>query len=394
MPQAYSAVNRQVLLPKSGLADLISLLQQQGYSVLGPTVHEGVISLGPITSLGQLARGVRDEQSPGKYRLVEGDGELYFQYTVGPESPKRYLFPPVQRLFKMHVEGEQFVLEAGPAQPPKLAILGLRPCELKAIEVQDRVFGVVEGTVSNGEVERYYRDARRAAVMVVVNCTRVGGTCFCVSMGTGPKAKGGFDLALTELRSGFVMEIGSPRGAQIADQLPVREANSTELELAEVRLEQARHHMGRELDTDGLVESLRGSLEHPYWDEIAKRCLGCTNCTMVCPTCFCNSVEDGNDLNGGAVSRTRKWDSCYTLQFSYTTAGPIRASIRARHRHWVLHKLCTWWEQFGCSGCVGCGRCITWCPVGIDITEDAEAVRDHRRTDRPVAARLEREVLQ
>jgi Fe-S oxidoreductase len=96
---------------------------------------------------------------------------------------------------------------------------------------------------------------------------------------------------------------------------------------------------------------------------------------MVCPTCFCATVEDATDLTGSATERRRVWDSCFSQEFSYIHGGSVRTSAGARYRQWITHKLATWHEQFGVSGCVGCGRCITWCPVGIDITAEARAVR-------------------
>lgn len=362
-------------LPKSELDRLVAELGDDGSTVLGPRLVDGVVSLRPIQSAADLARGFRDEQNAGRYRTIEGDPDLYFQYAVGPDGPKRYLFPAVQSLFSFHMEGSQFILDEAPPSSPKLAMLGVRPCELAAMAVQDRVFGAPDNGHFRCELNSYFKQAREDAMIVVVNCTRPGGTCFCASMGTGPQATTGFDLAMTELRRGFVIQVGSARGAEVLGKLPVREPSSAELELEEVRLEQARSCMGRQMDTRGLREVLNSNVENPVWEAVAKHCLGCGNCTMVCPTCFCSTVVDSSRLDGRTVSRIRQWESCFTHQFSYTTGGPVRSSIRARYRHWLRHKLSTWHEQFGSSGCVGCGRCITWCPVGIDLTKEVAAIR-------------------
>lgn len=365
----------QVFLPHAALGDLVQQLRAQGYTVIARVVRDGVACFAPIQSAGELAKGLRDEQAGGHYRLVPGDAGLLFEHVVGPDGPKGYLFPPSQELLSFHVEGESFVLDTATPQVQKLAFLGIRPCELAAIRIQDKVFGLEDTRPMRCESEVYYAESRRQAVTIVANCVRPGGTCFCVSMGTGPEATEGFDLAMTELRDGFVMTIGSQTGTDLLTGLPTRPPSSTELELAELKMSQAREHMGRALDTAGLPDLLRQTIEHPYWDEVATRCLSCGNCTLVCPTCFCSTVQDSSDLKGVQATRTRQWESCFTHQFSYMTAGPARHTIRGRYRHWLRHKLGTWHEQFGCSGCVGCGRCITWCPVGIDLTREAARLR-------------------
>ncbi|GMV96525.1 MAG: 4Fe-4S ferredoxin [Phycisphaerae bacterium] len=375
MPPAWSAGKRRDYLPKSELGALIDVLQKEGYTIVGPTVVDGVVSLRPVRSLEDLARGLQDEQGPGTYRTREADPDLYFQHVVGPDGPKRYLFPPTQTLFGLHVEGRRFVVDAGPPEPPKLAFLGVRPCELAAMAVQDRVFGASDPRTFRCESNPYYSQVREAALVIAVNCTRPGGNCFCASMGTGPVASEGFDLAMTELRAGFVVEVGSPRGAELVRKLKVREPTAAELELAELRLAQAAAGMGKKLDTSGLPELLEAAVEHPHWDDVGKRCLGCGNCTMVCPTCSCGSILDSTDLPARTATRTRQWESCFTHQFTYTTSGPVRTTIRARYRHWLRHKLSTWLAQYGTMGCVGCGRCVTWCPVGIDLTQEVAAIR-------------------
>jgi ferredoxin len=365
-------------LPRESLGALVAHLRAQGYSVIAPVAVDGVVQMRAITRETELAHGLRDEQDGGKYRLVPGDPSLAFEHVVGPDSPKRHLFPPVQRLLRIHVHGEAFVMDAGPPQVPKLAFLGVRPCDLSAMAIQDKVFGADDPGTRRCEAEAWYTEARRQALVIVVNCTSPGGTCFCASMGTGPAAESGFDLAMTELRSGFVVQVGSERGQAVLSPLPVRAPTAAELELVELKLHRARERMGRQLDTTGLRELLNESVEHPQWEQVASRCLGCGNCTMVCPTCFCSTVTDTTDLGGRSITRSRQWESCFTHQFSYTTAGPVRSTIKGRYRHWIRHKLSTWFDQFGSSGCVGCGRCITWCPVGIDITREARQVRTNR----------------
>jgi ferredoxin len=365
-------------LSMQGLEHMVRSLRAMGYTVVAPTVRDGVIAFAEIVSVDQIATGVRDELGPGRYRLTEDPSSRHFNYVVGQDSPKRFFFPPKLELVALHVQGKRFVLDRTAPKPPKLAILGIRPCDLAAIRVQDRVFGYDdEGVAHRCETDTYYNQARKQSLLIAVNCTQPGATCFCDSMGTGPGAREGYDLSMTELGGGFLLRTGSAQGRAIVEELPVREPSPSEIELGQLKIDQACERMGRHVDTDGLKGLLDDQIDHPSWDEVARRCMACSNCTMVCPTCFCSTVTDSNDLATGVASRTRRWESCFTHQFSYTTAGSVRSSMRARYRHWMRHKLGTWWDQFGTSGCVGCGRCITWCPVGIDITEQAASLRHH-----------------
>jgi ferredoxin len=253
-------------------------------------------------------------------------------------------------------------------------LLGVRGCELAAIAVQDRVL------LGGHTPDASYESSREEVFLVAVNCGEPSGLCFCVSMGTGPAAGPGYDLALTELlgdgRHEFAVAVGTERGAAVLAAVPHRPAGAADAAASAEVVTSAATRMGRELDTAGLPALLAGNLEHPRWDDVADRCLTCGNCTMACPTCFCTTVEDVTDLTGDHAERWQHWDSCFTLDFSHLHGGgPVRASGRSRYRQWMTHKLGTWWDQFGTSGCVGCGRCIAWCPVGIDITEEAAAIR-------------------
>jgi sulfhydrogenase subunit beta (sulfur reductase) len=382
-----ATAKRRMVLAKERLSDLVKIFQGQGFTVIAPVLQNGVILLRPISNADQIARGLHDVQDGGHYRLEKNDTDFYFEYVVGPDSAKRYFFPPEQNLFGLKLEEEGFRIEQIPTLAPKLAFLGLRSCGLAAVHIQDRVFATEPDQQKiRCEADSYYNQARQQSFLVAIDCTRPGGTCFCGSMGTGPEATNYFDVAMTELRAGFVIRAGSEKGASLLSLLPLRDPSSAELELVDLKLQLAREHMGRLLETEGLVELLDRNVEDLRWSEVAERCLSCGNCTMVCPTCFCSTVSDASDLTMRKVTRTRQWESCFTHQFSYTTMGPHRHTIRGRYRHWLRHKLGTWWEQFGTSGCVGCGRCITWCPVGIDLTEEVAAIhRGHSRGTSPAA---------
>jgi sulfhydrogenase subunit beta (sulfur reductase) len=365
------------VLERDQLQWLLHALVNRGYRVLGPTVRDGAIVYDDIASFTDGPVGWTDEQDGGTYRLKKRGDKALFGYAHGPTSPKKFLHPSVVRLWRAEIGGNGFRIEEGAEEASKLAFIGVRACELHAIAVQDKVF--LDGKYS----DPVYRARREDAFIVAVNCGHAGGTCFCVSMNTGPKATFGFDLALTEVvgaeRHYFVVEVGTRLGREVMDQVPHNTAGAKEKAAAERVVAKTASQMGRTMDTNGIKELLYRNYENPRWDDVAQRCLTCGNCTMVCPTCFCTTVEDVTDLTGEHVERWRKLDSCFTMDFSYIHGGSVRSSPRARYRQWMIHKLATWIDQFGTSGCVGCGRCITWCPVGIDITEEASAIRQSEK---------------
>jgi ferredoxin len=365
-------VSDPVVVARDDFEQLFTALSTRGYEIVGPTVRDRAIVLDRIAGVEDLPIGWTDVQEAGTYRLARRHDEALFGYVVGPQSFKKELFPPRHTLFAVEKTAEGFAfVEADPT--PKSAFVGVRPCEMAAMQIQDRVFG--------GEPfhDPEYLRRRDASFVVVVNCVEPGGTCFCASLGTGPKAEDGYDLAVTEVLDRgahqFLVVSGSDRGAEVLADIPHRPADSDEVSHADQLLAEAAGRMGRVLDTTDLHDLLLDNLEHPRWERVGEQCMTCTNCTMVCPTCFCATVEDAQALDGSSAERIRLWDSCFTTEFSYIHGGPLRTTSTARYRQWMTHKLATWIDQFGSPGCVGCGRCITWCPVGIDITKVAALIR-------------------
>lgn len=357
------------MLDWQGFHELFRRLHSAGYTVVGPTVRDGAIVLDEVTGVADLPLGVGDDQDAGSYRLRDRGDTAVFGHTVGPQSWRRLLTPPRELLWRAERRAGEIKIEEPPAAvtQPLVAFLGVRPCDLRAIALQDLVFD------SSAVPDPRYVSRRADVLIIAVNCTEPSGTCFCASMGTGPRAGTGFDLSLTELLEGdhrFVIEIGSEAGANLVASLPTRPAEPEDSDTASALVEAAGDRMRRSIDPEGLPQLLAEVLEHPHWDAIAERCLSCANCTLVCPTCFCSTVEDTTDLSGDHAERWRRWDSCFTGAFSHLHGGNVRASNRSRYRQWLTHKLGTWHDQFGMSGCVGCGRCIAWCPTGIDITEE------------------------
>lgn len=376
MPNTTVEARGFALLEPAGFEQLLTVLTSDGYRVIGPTVQDGAVVYDDIATSADLPVGYIDHQEGGRYRIEKTDGPAYFAYTLSPQSWKKYLFPPVVRLWQARRNGTNIDIHPevnGLFQPQPLAFIGVRPCELSAITVQDRVFRGSE------YADPVYSALRENLFIVAVNCTQSAETCFCASMNTGPQAQSGFDIALTEIvdgeRHSFLAEAGSERGAAVLERLPQSAASNADVQAAAKRVQAAAESQTRSVNTKGLKERLSRSYDAPHWDDVAARCLMCGNCTMVCPTCFCTTVEDVTDLSGDIAERWRKWDSCFSLDFSYVYGGSVRTSGKARYRQWLMHKMATWSDQFDTFGCVGCGRCITWCPVGIDITEETRAAQ-------------------
>lgn len=366
------APGEQWLLARGEFPALLRSIQAAGYAIVGPTVRDSAIVYGPITQESDLPIGWTDRQEAGSYRIERRADAALFGYTVGPHSWKKYLFPSRERLWTARRTDGTFTVEPEPADVRPLAFLGMRACELAALRVTDRVF--------TGKVTDPGYAARRSSILrVAVQCGQAGKTCFCVSMGTGPAVRDGFDLALTELLGApghrFLLEVGTPAGAAVLQGVTLGPVPPGDRALAAAQTERTAQSMGRVLQTDGIHDLLLGNLTHARWEEVGRRCLACTNCTMACPTCFCHTTEEVPDLSGATAEQWRRWDSCFNLAFSQLHTTSVRKGVPARYRQWLTHKLASWHDQFDSSGCVGCGRCITWCPVGIDLTEEVAAIR-------------------
>lgn len=352
------------VIDTAGLHELVATLIDRGYRVVGPTLSDDAIVLAELTSADDLPRGWGVDVAPGRYRLRRRDDAALFGHSAGPQSWKQFLHPPRQRVWSS--DGTP------PEELPPYAFIGVRACDLSAI-------GILNGVLGAGSYpDQGFVGRLRRTFVVAVNCTEPGGLCFCASMGTGPEVGPGYDLALTERPDvdgcHYLVDVGSDDGSQVLAAIPHRDADQNEIESARGEVSRAADRMGREMPEGDLRELLIQSRESPRWEDVASRCLTCGNCTMVCPTCFCTSTEDITDLSGQHAERWMQWASCYEFDFTYTHPESVRKSGESRYRHWITHKLGTWHDQFGSTGCVGCGRCISWCPTGIDITEEINAL--------------------
>jgi ferredoxin len=385
MPVSRLPIGTYVRIERPQLQVVLDRLRQLGFRTVGPRVVDEAVVYRDLESVDQLPVGVIDDQEGGKYRLKQTNHDGWFHYTNGPDSLKKFLFPPRETLLEAHRSNDKWSFQAPDGPPQPLAVIGVRGCDLRALEIQDQVF------LRGPYVDQAYKRRRESLFVVAVNCIRTVPTCFCHSMKCGPGVTGGFDLALTELDRSFVVAVGSSQGGEVIAATQWAPCTLDQVERAKRVTAQLTEEMNarnlpddsgsndgsksRSLDTTDLHDLLLSRLDHPRWKQVAERCLACANCTMVCPTCFCSAVEEVSDLAGDHVERQRTWDSCFTAEHSYMNTGAVRKTTASRYRQWLVHKLATWQDQFGVSGCVGCGRCITWCPVGIDLTEEVAALR-------------------
>jgi NAD(P)H-flavin reductase/formate hydrogenlyase subunit 6/NADH:ubiquinone oxidoreductase subunit I len=363
---AVSAVAAPEFLPRERLQSLFDVLRTEGWTVVGPMVRDGAIVYDEIREASDLPSGWRSETAPGTYRLEETDRVRAFDYGLGVSTWKRTSYPPRVPLTTTDPDGLVVAVEP---DVPRVAYLGVRGCELAALGIQERVLQA--GPAGDAD----YVARRGTALVIGVECAVAMSTCFCTSTGTGPEIADGADIVLAELDDGFTIRALTPDGDRIVHQLGCGEATQGQITAASQQVAAVRARIGEPLPMDGLAERLRAVPDHPRWDEIAERCLACTNCTLVCPTCFCTSVAVTSDLDGTTGSTERVWDSCFTLGFGRVAGDAnFRPRVADRYRQWLTHKFSSWWDQFGSSGCVGCGRCITWCPVGIDVREELLAI--------------------
>ncbi|MDR3691120.1 MAG: 4Fe-4S dicluster domain-containing protein [Fimbriimonas sp.] len=360
------------VLQRSELGWLLAILRDRGYTVVGPTIRDAAIVLDEIASVEDLPIGMTAEEGPGGYRLLPRSDDAVFGFGVGPSTAKRWLLPTSRILWRTRlIDGTLTVLpEVAEAKP--VALFGIRACDLQAVDILDRV------CAGGCYADSHYVAVRERLFTVAVDCADPPSTCFCTSMGGSPAAESGFDIRLTEIAGPphrFLVDPGSEAGSAIVDALQAALASEEDLAARASQAGQASQRITKRLDCRGLREILERNAENRTWDEAATRCFACGSCTMVCPTCFCSTTKMSSSMLTGESECERQWDSCFSEQFSFIHGGSVRESTMSRYRQWVTHKLAAWHEQFGVSGCVGCGRCIAWCPAGIDITEVASTIR-------------------
>ncbi|AAZ97213.1 conserved hypothetical protein [Thiobacillus denitrificans ATCC 25259] len=365
----FPRTGRAGFLPLGEMPRLVGELMRLGYECLGPTVENGAIAMRGLATADALPRGLKTEQEKGTYRVTRDPANRYFAWANGPQGIRPHAFASRESLWRVARDtGGALSFEPVTVDAPKQALIGVRACDLAALAIQDTHF------LRGGRVDAHYAARRAALFLVAVQCAEPAATCFCASTGDGPTPVTGYDLALAELAEGFVVEAGSEKGQAVFDGLNLPPASDAQLASVRTQGEAAAAAQTRSLPAAALHGALMSRLDHPRWDDVAARCLACTNCTLVCPTCFCHAEVDEVAVDGDTTEHARVWDSCFGEAHGHLHGFNVRPDVRTRYRQWLTHKLDTWHDQFGRSGCVGCGRCIAWCPAGIDLTEEFAAL--------------------
>jgi ferredoxin len=357
-------------LAKAGLQTLIDNLVSLGYECFGPQVRDHAIVYDVITNIADLPVGIIDVQSPGHYRLKQTGDKNFFRWNNGPQGIKPLVFKPEEPIWSCQKSPDgNLRFEKNMISVKKRAVIGVRACDIAALFLQDKHF------LHDHNKDEYYRNRRQDLLLIAANCTRSAATCFCSSTGDGPRAHYGYDISLTELADGLLVHTLSEQGDNVIKELELRTATQEEMAEADSLINVAAEQQ-RSLPSHNLKAMLFSKLKDARWQQIADRCLSCGNCTSVCPTCFCHSENEKPAMNGEVSQHTRQWDSCFSQEHSYIHGITIRSETQHRYRQWLTHKFGSWHDQYGRSGCVGCGRCISWCPVGIDVTEELNAFAD------------------
>jgi len=349
-------------LASENLQCLIDAVVVAGYRLLAPSVSQSAVVYKEISHVEDLAKSYSDAQSPGQYRLEKAAHQRYFFWTNTVQSIKPLLFRPRELLWQVgEKDGQIEFSDIGNIQSERpIAVLGPRACDLAALKLQDQHF------LASPQCDPFYAHRRHRLFIIAVECAQSAATCFCASTGDGPEIREDADIILNELDSEFLLRPRSAAGEQLLKGLTLEPAGRILIHQAQEQTQYAKAQQQRKMPTSLSFDEF--APDNPAWEWVKNHCLSCGNCTSVCPTCFCHNEYDESDIIGKQSKHFRQWSSCFTQEHSYMHGITIRNDTVLRYKQWISHKLVHWQLQYGRSGCVGCGRCITWCPVGIDIT--------------------------
>ena len=337
------------VIKKDEITNLLTMLSD--FEIFGPTAEDEGLS----------------------YHKLDGD-KLLLEFTNSKKPPKDVFFPQTEKMFDFEREGNQFTGVQEPAKSEKpLILFGIRPCDANSMTVLDKLF-------SWDYTDPYYIDRRERATIISFSCTTPQmpqENCFCTSVDGSPSSKEGADMLWTDIGDSYYVESLNDKGKKILDlgkELFKDATNDTKTKAQAVQ-KKAEDTLVRTLSKEGITTALEANFDSTYWDQFSRRCLGCGICTLLCPTCHCFDIND--IISNGKVWRERTWDSCQNCYYTVHASGHNpRPARKHRQRNRIYHKFLYLPKNLDVLGCVGCGRCISRCPVNIDIIEVAEGVQE------------------
>ena len=279
-------------------------------------------------------------------------------------SPKDFFFPQTENLMEFKTEGKTIEVIDTRSETEDFVIFGVRPCDVKSFEVLDRVF-------LKEPVDTYYASRREHGVIVSVACTRPSETCFCQTFGIDATEPTG-DVSAWKTETDLYLRANTEKGEALMKAVESLTEDCTD-EAVEAQKQKTAAIMQKLPLKDVKTDAFGGGktqefFNAPEWDELSQTCLGCGTCTFVCPTCQCYDIKDFNTGNG--VIRYRCWDSCMYSEFTRMAHGNNRLTQKERFRQRFMHKLVYYPENNdGLFSCVGCGRCLSKCPISMNIVK-------------------------
>lgn len=300
------------------------------------------------------------------FERINSGSEAFLDYQNSRIPPKGLLLPQWEVLFSYHTTPGAVEIEEPPPPERQRLVFGIRPCDARSFTLLDKVF--------DGECpDPYYVNRRQGTVVVSLGCPKPRATCFCTSVNGGPFSTGGSDLLLVDIGDEYVIQVISDEGARLLEGSGLKDAGENKLVLVAGAVRVAEASLEAGVATKGLKEKLDHSFNDPIWQQLTEKCLGCGVCTYLCPTCHCFDIVDEGAGSDG--DRIRLWDSCQFPLFTLQASGVNpRPTVRERYRQRIMHKFSHFIDNYGEFGCVGCGRCVTECPVNLDIRQVLNAI--------------------
>ncbi len=316
-----------------------------------------------ITKYMKLYLPVDQKDGSAAYKEWQ-DGITWSDSLNTVRSPKDFFFPQMEDLMKFKTEGKNIEVIDTRCETEDFVIFGVRACDVKSFEILDRVF-LAE------PVDSYYASRREKCVIVSTACARPSETCFCKTFGLAPEDPDG-DVTTWKTESELFLKANTKKGEELLEKISrlTQECDESAVLEQKEKISAIMEKLPlKDLNTDafggGKTDEFFNS---PAWDELSAACLGCGTCTFVCPTCQCYDIKDFNTGNG--VIRFRCWDSCMYSDFTKMAHGNNRLTQKERFRQRFMHKLVYYPENNdGILGCVGCGRCLSKCPISMNIVK-------------------------